>query len=121
MASESMLDNKDIDSIFLKRQFRITGDENNENKSTPNDSKSTTPSLSKKTAQSGGLNGNRTLLSVNMQNRELKNGKKYDLDIPQNTTNLDLIMRKRMEGIDLQMKDFIHIMREFTEKSDIQM
>ena len=121
MASESMLDNKDIDSIFLKRQFRITGDENNENKSTPNDSKSTTPSLSKKTAQSGGLNGNRTLLSVNMKNRELKNGKKYDLDIPQNTTNLDLIMRKRMEGIDLQMKDFIYIMREFTEKSDIQM
>ena len=56
-----------------------------------------------------------------MKNRELKNGKKYDLDIPQNTTNLDLIMRKRMEGIDLQMKDFIHIMREFTEKSDIQM
>tara|TARA_B110000305_G_C19328458_1_gene582697 strand:+ start:996 stop:1166 length:171 start_codon:yes stop_codon:yes gene_type:complete len=26
-----------------------------------------------------------------------------------------------MEGIDLQMKDFIHIMREFTSKADTQM
>ena len=56
-----------------------------------------------------------------MQNKEIKQGKKFDLDIPQNTTDLNLIMRKRMEGIDLQMKDFIHIMREFTAQADTQM
>lgn len=76
MVNEDMLDQKEIESIFSKRQFRVVGDEYKKDHLFSPDtsgqvSKSTTPSLSKskKTAQSRncGVNGiYRNLLSANM-------------------------------------------------------
>ena len=74
MVNQEKVDQKDIESSFLKRQFRITGDEDRkEHISTPNDSsfhnESTSPTVgltSKKTGLSGGHSSNRTLLSANM-------------------------------------------------------
>lgn len=61
------------------------------------------------------------MMSSKMLNREHYLGHSLDVEVPKNSTDLEFILRKRLEGIDLQMEDFTLILHEFSVKVDKQL
>ena len=53
-----------------------------------------------------------------MLKKEQELGKKLIQDIPENNTDLSLIIRKRLEAIDVETKDYLSLLKEFGIQAD---
>lgn len=75
----------------------------------------TAPMLSSSYDKSNGL------LSTHMLKEEQKLGKKLIQEIPENHTDLSLIIRKRLEAIDVETKDYLSLLKEFGIQADSEL